>query len=345
MNDDKNIREVLNAGDDLIESVTDKIGDVLTGIPAPIRKNFAKAFAQLCTATVDIPVAYLEGKATEMRAETNARIKLIEAGADQIASQMQVDPEYAHVAVKKFGQKIIREQINLDKIAETAKQELLLDAQETSEDGTPDKDVKEISEDWLNAFEKEACSKSSDEMRNLFGKILAGEIKRPSSYSIRTVKLLSQLDNQAAKLFQLLCSMSISQQVNGHVLDARVVSLSGQAGSNSLSKYGLSFDNLNVLHEYGLIIADYNSYMPYGHCIAQNEQVPLPFMYHGMHYALVHEDGSSKDLKLHGVALTKSGKELLNVVDFVSCEKYTNDLISYFKNIKYKMISVRIIHR
>ncbi len=39
-----------------------------------------------------------------------------------------------------------------------------------------DTQIPDISQDWLNAFDKEACDKSSDEMRYLFGKILAGEI-------------------------------------------------------------------------------------------------------------------------------------------------------------------------
>jgi addiction module HigA family antidote len=38
-------------------------------------------------------------------------------------------------------------------------------------------------------------------------------------------------------------------------------SLNGNAASNALRQYGLSFDDLNTLQEYGLIIADYNSWM------------------------------------------------------------------------------------
>jgi hypothetical protein len=44
--------------------------DGATNLPLPIRKNLFKALDQLCTAIIDIPVAYLEGKAAERRAET-----------------------------------------------------------------------------------------------------------------------------------------------------------------------------------------------------------------------------------------------------------------------------------
>jgi hypothetical protein len=324
----------------MVEKVTDLAGDVLTGVPDPIRKNAFKAFAQLCTAAIDIPVAHLSGIAAEKRAEIQARIKIINTGADQIANQMKMDPEYAKVAVKKYGQKIIREQINLDIISENAKQELLqlnIDKNDSS-DTNPNE---EISEDWLNIFEKEAVNKSSDEMRMLFGKILAGEISKPKSYSIKTIKIISQLDNRAATLFQIFCSLAVSLQAGNHIIDGRVVSIEGNAGSNSLQKYGLSFDNLNILQEYGLIISDYNSYMGYSMCVANNRQVLLSFMHQGKHFGLVLQDGKSvDDLRLHGVALSNSGKELLNIVDITPSGPYTNDLSEHFKNKGLDMIEI-----
>ncbi|HLY88732.1 MAG TPA: hypothetical protein VKQ27_07085, partial [Acetobacteraceae bacterium] len=65
--------------------VGDALGDLLTGIPAPIRKNAAKAFARLCTAAVEYPVTLIEGAIAEKRAESQARVKLIDASASQIA--------------------------------------------------------------------------------------------------------------------------------------------------------------------------------------------------------------------------------------------------------------------
>src|SRR5258705_13301622 len=95
-----------------------------------------------------------------------------------------------------------------------------------------------ISEDWLNAFESEAAQLSSEQMQRLFGKILAGEIRRPTSYSIKTLKLMAQLDNQAATLFKRFCSLSISLRGprTNQIIDARVVSM-GRPGQNSLQQH------------------------------------------------------------------------------------------------------------
>jgi hypothetical protein len=100
-----------------------------------------------------------------------------------------------------------------------------------------------ISDDLLNAFENEASQASSEQMQRLFGKILAGEIRRPGSFSIRTIKLLSQPDNSAALTFHRLCSLSASLRTADRIFDARVISM-GSAAANSLQPFGLSFDIL-----------------------------------------------------------------------------------------------------
>ena len=70
--------------------ITDLIADTaVPAIPAPVRRNFLKAFEQLCSAVIDFPAAYLTGKGDERRAETAARIKLINTSVAQIAQQMQ----------------------------------------------------------------------------------------------------------------------------------------------------------------------------------------------------------------------------------------------------------------
>ncbi len=208
MNDQSNNFEI--SDNNSMENPIDTIGDAISGIPAPIRKNLFIALNQLCTALIDIPVAYLEGKAAENRAETSARITMINTAAEQMAKQMNIDPQYSQIAANKYGQKILREQINLDMIGQNALKELS-SAQSPQSNSQENKSAqKEISVDWLNSFEEEARHKTSDEMRLLFGKILAGEISKPSSYSIKTVRLISQLDNQAAKIFQTFCSLCIS---------------------------------------------------------------------------------------------------------------------------------------
>ncbi|MBN3989266.1 MAG: DUF2806 domain-containing protein [Nostoc sp. NMS2] len=334
----------------LIEIAQDAVTDLITGssIPAPIKRNAFKAFAQLCTAAIDIPVAYFEGISAEKRAETQGRLKIINTGADQIATQMDVDPEFARVAVKKYGQKIIREQVNLNKISEIAagqiQQEALLKLKPDAATEVP-----VINEDWLNNFEKQASQKSTEEMQLLFGRILAGEIQKPSSFSIKTVNLLGELDRAVAALFLKLCSLCVCLKVRDSYLDARVPSLGRNAASNALRDYGLSFDQLNILQEHNLIISDYNSYFDYkisiaGGIIDGSYQVGLPLLYQNKYYVWLPVAERPKDqvFNLHGVALSKSGKELLRIVDIQPSENYTTALTDYFTRQGLQMLEMKV---
>jgi hypothetical protein len=256
--DDTSEEEGVGAVELGLDIITDAISGV--SIPKPIKQNAFKAFDRLCSAAVEFPAAYFEGIVAEKRAESAARVKLIETNATQIARQMEVDPEYARVAVRKFGQKIIREQVNLDLVSEEAAKHLTASSQQSD---ASQEAVGEIDDDWLNHFEKEASQRSAEDMQRLFGRILAGEIRRPSSFSIKAIKIMGELDKDAAELFKRFCSACIVQRIPqvGQILDARVPSLGGNAGSNALQKYGFNFNHLNILHEYGLIISDYNSWM------------------------------------------------------------------------------------
>jgi hypothetical protein len=317
------------------------LGELVTGIPAPIRENAVKAFARLCSAAVEYPVALIEGAIEEKRAESRARVKLIDASANQISDQMQINPEYARAAATKFAQKIVRERVNIDQVARIAAAELKCEPSATVNDNATESPP--ISEDWLNVFESDAAQMSSEQMQRLFGKILAGEIRKPASYSIKTIKLMSQLDNRAAALFRLLCSLSISLRIpdSNSIIDARVVSM-GNAGANSLQAYGLNFDALNILHEYGLIISDYDSYCDFQAAVVQNNQCPLPMTYNNSQWAFFPKVATPtrQEFRVSGVALSRTGKELLSIVDIEPNEQYTKALVKFFDQQGMLMTSI-----
>ena len=326
----------------------DAVFDLISGstFPDPIKRNVFKALDRLCSALIDIPVGALGRASAEKRAEAEGRIKIREEITAQIVQQMKVDPEYARRAVNRYGEKILREQGNLDKIFAIGADLLKKDKSVTSGNQDSDNEEKKtIEDDWLNSFEKEASQKSAEEMQLLFGRILAGEIRKPGSFSIKAVKILSELDRSAATLFKKLCSACIVFEIPGgnHILDIRVSSLGGNAGSNALRAYGLSFDQLNILHEYGLIIADYNSRYDYRACVANgNLPVTLPFRHQERQWALLPTSDwkDNTELKVSGVALSQTGRELFRIVDLDPMEKYTEDLKKFFAGQKLQMVEV-----
>lgn len=348
--------------EDAASTELDTVADLVSSLNLPIwiARNASKAFRQFCSAAAEWPSAIFKGKAAERDAITDANIKITEEVTKKIVQQIEVPTEYAQLAVTKNIQKIIGEQINLDKTVAIAANELkgighanstYPDTSENdknkaaeSTNQTEDQiEEKTISDVWLNIFETEARPRSTKDAQLLFGRILAGEIKNPGSYSIKTVKALGELDKNIATLFKKLCSTCVVLRIPNSetVIDARVSSLGGNAGANALEKYGLGFRQLNTLNEYDLIIADYNSWHGYKACIL-NSGIPitLPFQYQGKHWFLVpsQDRDNNPEFKLAGVVLSHVGRELFHIVDQDPMPEYTEDLKKFFAAQKLHMV-------
>jgi hypothetical protein len=71
----------------------------------------------------------------------------------------------------------------------------------------------EIEDDWLNVYSRLAEDKSSEELQNLFGRILAGEIRRPGSFSLRTLQILATISKDDAEKLSRLLSYALNGQI------------------------------------------------------------------------------------------------------------------------------------
>jgi len=300
--------------------VIQTISDV--SVPDPLQKGLFKAANRLLGAAVDIPAAWLEAKASDLRSTSEANRALRLKTAEALVQNFPNDSPLAVRAFARHSSKLLNEQISIEDVLKIAAENLSDSTDAAQPSG-------EIDDDWLLAFGAEASQKTSEEMKTIFGKILAGEIKKPGSFSIRAVKTLAVIDRPAATLFRKFCSLSVSV-----FSDTRVAAIKGAAGQNKLQEYGFSFEKLNRLEEYGLISSEYASSMPYGQLI----DIPVPFRYMGRHYRLLALDGvSDQKLLLPGVALTRLGHEIYNIIDLEENKKYTADLIEWFKNKHYEI--------
>ena len=59
-----------------------------------------------------------------------------------------------------------------------------------------------MEEDWLNYFEQYAEKASSERMQDLWARVLAGEIRKPRSFSLVTLRFLAELDKEMATKFE-----------------------------------------------------------------------------------------------------------------------------------------------
>ncbi|MDE0002686.1 MAG: DUF2806 domain-containing protein [Rhodospirillaceae bacterium] len=188
--------------------------------------------------------------------------------------------------------------------------------------------------DWTARFFNEVQDVSSEEMQTLWARVLAGEVERRGSTSIRTLQVLKNLDQATARLFRNMCSRCVYFPARRfpYVGDARMPSLGGNAASNSLREHGFPFNELNRLNEHDLIISDYNSWFSY--TVGTGESpVALPFEFQDGSWTLTPSAAGATnwDGKLSGVALSLSGRELAAVIDLEPAEVFGNALRAFFQ--------------
>ena len=285
------------------------------GISGILQPGIIKSVSHLIFGIADIPVAYMESFADDIRSTKDARRHLRMETARSISEGFGSNSGLSARAYAKNASQILREQVNTEDVLGFALEEMSNSHEEKEPDGVPD-------DDWLAAFGKEAAQRSSEEMKHAFGRILAGEIQSPGTYSIRSVRALGMMDTQTAALFRNFCNLVFSVPL----LDSRIITPKGNAAQNALQEFGLPFSQLNVLQENGLIISDFNSWLEY----SQLTTIPIPMSYAGRRVRLRPMDGMTGSVKLHGVALTSMGRELYNVVDLEENKEYSSKLIECF---------------
>ena len=67
-----------------------------------------------------------------------------------------------------------------------------------------------VEQGWINRFFDSVADVSDEDLQKLWGRVLAGEIKQPKSYSLRALETLKNLSKHEAELFQNIAPYIIS---------------------------------------------------------------------------------------------------------------------------------------
>lgn len=240
-------------------------------------------------------------------------------------------------------QEAFSKQESLDNIVVSA---LLQVAQEN--EGNEGSNASEVSteDEWFDVFRREAADRSAGDMREAFTRILAGEISRPGTFSVHSLRVLGTISTRTAETFRRAASVSIWMQAGP---DARVPEVGGSLGENCLSDVGLSYDALTELMESGLLRTDLASRMPYGlirltHAPGMKHPTfaQLPFVHQGRLWIVKPSADKTRGrpVKVKGVAFTSAGRELLTVVDIDQMPEFTDRLKAHFAKLHYQMVEL-----
>lgn len=199
----------------------------------------------------------------------------------------------------------IQHQTNIENIAQIALAEMPAAVSETP-----------VDEDWKFHFFKVAEDITDSDMQALWGKILAGEVASPGSYSRRTLEVLRNLSKREAELFERVCSLAFTRGWMVRLIPTQPPIEAMLPGHTSLDfkEFGVSLDDLLMLESAGLLVANdgLTSTLPFANQTGVDNKQQIATLYNGI--AVVFELAAGVPLTLETYVFTSAGKELQGLI-------------------------------
>lgn len=176
-----------------------------------------------------------------------------------------------------------------------------------------------VEPDWVTRFFRLAEEVNSEEMQQIWGRILAGEVRSPGSISLRTLEALRNISRVEAELFCRLGQLAID--ANGK-REPMVIS-----PENFLKDiYGLSYQDILALRELGLVHSD--QFLQWE--IEPKGSGTMWFDYADHAIVMKWEKPTGK-IGIPVMVLTKTGRELLPLVTVRFDQAYAEKFCSLLK--------------
>jgi len=195
-----------------------------------------------------------------------------------------------------------KRQLNIESITQKAADNLASDSKVSDEP---------VDEDWTSRFFNYAEDISNDDMQGLWGRILAGEIKKPKSYSLRALDILRTLSTEEAEVFIKFGSLAIHSGGTAFLLNFENEKLLEE-------DYQLNFSERLLLEELGLLAANDLQFK-----IAKTDNTSRQVIFTIGKTVVVHEKLKEKpEQRLQVLVFTKIGQELLQLVNIQPKKEY-----------------------
>ncbi len=171
-----------------------------------------------------------------------------------------------------------------------------------------------VDPDWATRFFREAQDVSNEQMRQMWGKVLAREVTKPGSFSQRTLAVAGNLTRDDASNFEKLCSLVA--KVHG----AGLYTFLGRTSDSCATEQGLTFDafielqaaGLLTVHEVGEVKTQGFEEPPAGQTTMVLIERPGSVLF----IATPLNPQAPADLALGKITLTPAGRELFEIADW-----------------------------
>ena len=182
----------------------------------------------------------------------------------------------------------IRKQENLERVVIHASNELLTETDISDEP---------LNETWKNRFFDMASDISEEEMQILWGKILAGEIKHPNTYSLRTLEALRNMTTDEAQLFHKVSQFLFTSD------DMVFIFIPNKL----MNRFDIGYHNLMTLEECGLM-STHPVYV--GLSFSEGNVDRIAYSNYSIRFT---RDTDSREVRLPVYPLTRTGTQIYNL--------------------------------
>jgi hypothetical protein len=188
-----------------------------------------------------------------------------------------------------------------------------------------------VDEDWITRFFNTVENINNEQMQHLWAKILAGEIKQPNTYSLRTLDLLKNLSFKEAELFSKIGELALKSQNNTFILSDKTI----------LEKCNISFTDLILLQDLDLIHSKELEFS-----FQKQERNLLSYIVYGNEIIKLASNEATPKIPLQIYLFTTIGKELLELVNPSLNTDYLQEVAKKIKvNENIKVSSCQMIDR
>lgn len=203
------------------------------------RSRFLSATDRLLGGIVGVPAAYIEGFRKRIELKNEAREALIREQTRQALEALQYTDVLGRATAERFISEEMRKQLNREAVWLNAVEAVKALPPPSEEEARGDDrgDHDELDPDWINMFTSYVDKASTERMQQLWGSILAGEIRKPGSFAPSTLRVISEMDAEIAQAFQ---------EVVGRRIPDGVILMPDDLRNQTLFKY-------NLLEEVGLL--------------------------------------------------------------------------------------------
>ena len=301
-----------------------------TGIPVPpsVIKSLRKAADKFLIGATEFGMTYVD-EATAKRKSINAGKQLVlDSAAKEVAKRVTSNDVLVERAFDVFAADLMGKQRNKEKVLEFAVAEInSTKSFHTSEEV--------IDEDWLSSFATLASAKSNSDVQQLLGKILAGEIRSPGSFSPLTLHILSTLTRDVARKFESFCNLTAIFDIEEKTPAAFFIHAAypGFLQKGPPPEYGISYGDLLTLQNYGLLTQNLNA------GVTPNTQyLEKDIEIGGTRLRLTSKTGIPISLTINGISpLSISGSELRTIISLNTPPSHLTVQINYLNSLGFNV--------